>query len=158
MAPGSNWCKAGAAPPSLGSGLLPLASPALAPASRGHKIGLLWLAARWLCDVLASLLQSPGVRLPLLITGVAGVAGYNALDYFQRRFPGQVIGIRQRDNWRLDRPGVVACNAEDREGLGELFETHRFASVLDCAGNCASRRASLIRRWPGGSTSREFTT
>ena len=39
--------------------------------------------------------------LPLLITGVAGVAGYNALDYFQAKYPGQVIGIRQEDNWPL---------------------------------------------------------
>ena len=39
--------------------------------------------------------------LPLLITGVAGVAGYNALDYFRARYPGQVIAIRQEDNWRL---------------------------------------------------------
>ena len=39
--------------------------------------------------------------LPLLVTGIAGVPGYNALPYFQARYPGQVIGVRQRDNWRL---------------------------------------------------------
>ena len=32
-------------------------------------------------------------RLPLLITGITGVAGFNAFRYFQRRYPGQVIGI-----------------------------------------------------------------
>ena len=37
--------------------------------------------------------------LPLLITGVAGVAGYNALHYFRTRFPGQVVGIRQKNKW-----------------------------------------------------------
>jgi dTDP-4-dehydrorhamnose reductase len=83
------------------------------------------------------------IPLPLLITGVAGVAGYNALAYFQARYPGQVVGIRQRDNWRLDGPGVVACNAEDRRGLTELFDHHRFASVLDCAGNCALKACEL---------------
>ena len=83
------------------------------------------------------------VPLPLLITGVAGVAGYNALSYFQAKYPGQVIGIRQRDNWRLDGPGIVACNAEDREGLARLFDEHRFAAVLDCAGNCALRACEL---------------
>src|SRR6185295_15006246 len=81
--------------------------------------------------------------LPLLITGVAGVAGYNALAYFQAKYPGQVIGIRQRDNWRLDGPGIVACNAEDREGLAALFNEHRFAAVLDCAGNCALKACEL---------------
>ena len=48
-----------------------------------------------------SAFDSPPIPLPLLITGVAGVAGYNALEYFQERYPGRVIGIRQRDNWRL---------------------------------------------------------
>lgn len=81
--------------------------------------------------------------LPLLITGIAGVAGYNALAYFQARYPGQVIGIRQQDNWRLIGPGIVACNAEDRDGLAELFRRHRFAAVLDCAGNCALKSCEL---------------
>jgi dTDP-4-dehydrorhamnose reductase len=83
------------------------------------------------------------IPLPLLITGAAGVAGYNALVYFQARYPGQVIAIRQRDNWRLDGPGIVACNAEDRDGLEALFEEHRFAAVLDCAGNCALKSCEL---------------
>jgi dTDP-4-dehydrorhamnose reductase len=81
--------------------------------------------------------------LPLLITGVAGVAGYNALAYFQARYPGQVFGIRQRDNWRLRGPGIVACDAEDRAALAGLFDEHRFAAVLDCAGNCALRACEL---------------
>ncbi len=39
--------------------------------------------------------------LPLLVTGVAGVAGYNAFRYFESRFPGRVIGTRREENWRL---------------------------------------------------------
>ena len=85
----------------------------------------------------------PEVPLPLLITGAAGVAGYNALAYFHARYPGRVYAIRQRDNWRLDGPGIVACNAEDRESLQRLFEQHRFAAVLDCAGNCALKACEL---------------
>ena len=83
------------------------------------------------------------VPLPLLITGVAGVPGYNAMAYFHAKYPGQVVGIRQADNFRLVGPGVVACNAEDREGLARLFEQHEFASVLDCAGNCALKQCEL---------------
>lgn len=79
----------------------------------------------------------------MLVTGVAGVAGYNAWSYFQSRYPGQVIGIRQRDNWRLGGEGIVACNAEDQTALAELFERHRFAAVLDCAGNCALKSCEL---------------
>ena len=33
-------------------------------------------------------------RLPLLVTGITGVAGFNALAYFRERYPGQVIGLR----------------------------------------------------------------
>jgi dTDP-4-dehydrorhamnose reductase len=87
--------------------------------------------------------ENPCIPLPLLVTGVAGVAGYNALAYFQSRYPGQVMGIRQRDNWRLAGEGIVACNAEDQCGLAELFEQHRFAAVLDCAGNCALKSCEL---------------
>ncbi len=75
------------------------------------------------------------VPLPLLITGVAGVPGYNAMAYFAAKYPGRVVGIRQIDNFRLVGPGIVACNAEDQAGLARLFDEHRFASVLDCAGN-----------------------
>ena len=83
------------------------------------------------------------LRLPLLITGIAGVAGYNALRWFQSQYPGQVVGIRQRDNWRLSGPGIVPCDAEDPEELARLFDVHRFQSVLDCAGNCALRACEL---------------
>lgn len=88
-------------------------------------------------------LSLPRQRLPLLITGITGVAGYNALEFFQARYPGQVIGIRQRDNWRLSGPGIVACDAEDRAGLERLFDEHRFGAVLDCAGNCALKSCEL---------------
>ncbi len=81
--------------------------------------------------------------LPLLITGAAGVAGYNALAYFQARYPGRVMAIRQRDNWKLQGPGIVACNAEDQSALARLFAEHRFAAVLDCAGNCALKACEL---------------
>lgn len=83
------------------------------------------------------------VPLPLLITGVAGVAGYNALPYFQARYPGQVFGLRQRDNYRLTGPGILPCDAEDAEGLARLFDRYCFRSVLDCAGNCALRACEL---------------
>jgi dTDP-4-dehydrorhamnose reductase len=83
------------------------------------------------------------VPLPLLITGVAGVPGYNAMAYFGAKHPGRVVGIRQVENLRLVGPGVVACNAEDRQGLARLFEEHQFAAVLDCAGNCALRQCEL---------------
>ncbi|NOY29932.1 MAG: sugar nucleotide-binding protein [Planctomycetes bacterium] len=86
------------------------------------------------------------VSLPLLITGIAGVAGFNALTYFQKKYPGQVIGIRQEDNWPLSGPGIEACNAEDRDALAKLFDRYQFRSVLNCAGNCALKSCELDSR------------
>jgi dTDP-4-dehydrorhamnose reductase len=88
----------------------------------------------------------PPVPLPLLVTGVAGVAGYNAFRYLRARYPGQVIAIRQEDNWPLSGEGIVPCNAEDRGRLGALFEEYQFQSVLNCAGNCALRACELDSR------------
>ena len=74
--------------------------------------------------------------MPLLVTGIAGVAGYNAFRYFHRRFPGQVVGTRRADNWRLSGPGIAPCDIHDPHGLGRLFDRHRFAAVLHCEGTC----------------------
>jgi dTDP-4-dehydrorhamnose reductase len=81
-----------------------------------------------------------------LITGVAGVAGYNALDYFRGRYPGQVVAIRQEDNWPLSGDGIVACDAENQVKLPALFDQYQFRSVLNCAGNCALRACELDSR------------
>jgi dTDP-4-dehydrorhamnose reductase len=84
--------------------------------------------------------------LPLLITGVAGVAGYNAFHYFRESYPGQVIAIRQADNWPLTGEGIIACDAEDHPRLRALFDEYQFQSVLNCAGNCALRACELDSR------------
>jgi dTDP-4-dehydrorhamnose reductase len=89
------------------------------------------------------MIRPPTPPLPLLITGIAGVPGFNALHYFQARYPGQVIGIRQQDNWRLVGEGIVACNAEDAAELERLFQQYRFAAVLNCAGWCALKNCEL---------------
>src|ERR1700753_2164407 len=81
--------------------------------------------------------------LPLLITGGAGVGGYNAIEYSHSRYPRTLIGIRQRDNWRLQGDPILPCNAEDPVALAKLFDEYQFQSVLDCAGNCALRACEL---------------
>lgn len=81
--------------------------------------------------------------LPLLVTGITGVAGFNAMHFLQKRFPGQVIGIRPRQTFRLHGPDIIPLDAEDHDGMAELFRTHRFRSVLNCAGNCALKACEL---------------
>jgi dTDP-4-dehydrorhamnose reductase len=87
--------------------------------------------------------ELPTHRLPLLITGITGVAGYNAFHYFRNRYPGRVYGIRPRQTWRLAGPGVVALDAEDAGALRDLFRTYRFGSVLNAVGNCALKSCEL---------------
>lgn len=81
--------------------------------------------------------------LPLLVTGVSGVAGYNALFHFQHAHPGHVVGIRPTATYRLKGPGIVAVDTEDEAALGELFRRHRFRSVLNTTGNCALKACEL---------------
>jgi dTDP-4-dehydrorhamnose reductase len=81
--------------------------------------------------------------LPLLITGVAGVAGYNAFHYFRHKYGGQVIGIRRKDNWPLHRDGIIPCDGDDRETLRRLFDKHEFKAVLNCEGTCKLKSCEL---------------
>jgi dTDP-4-dehydrorhamnose reductase len=88
-------------------------------------------------------LAEPVSRLPLLITGSTGVAGFNALHYFQKRYPGQVIGIRPQKSWRFVGEGIITLDVEDFHGLRDLFHTYRFGSILNCLGNCALKSCEL---------------
>ena len=81
--------------------------------------------------------------LPLLVTGIAGVAGYNAFHYFRDRYPGQVIGSRRRDNWPLSGPGIVACDGDDRDEMKRLFDRYKFAAVLNGEGSCKLKSCEL---------------
>jgi dTDP-4-dehydrorhamnose reductase len=89
------------------------------------------------------LTEETGPFLPLLVTGIAGVAGYNAFHFFRERYPGQVIGVRRVDNWPLSGDGIVACDGSDREGLQRLFDQYQFAAVLNCEGSCRLKSCEL---------------
>jgi len=82
-------------------------------------------------------------RLPLLITGITGVAGYNAFHYFHARYPGQVVGTRPKQTWRLRGPGIAVLDAEDAAGMDDLFERHGFRAVLNAVGNCNLKSCEL---------------
>jgi dTDP-4-dehydrorhamnose reductase len=81
--------------------------------------------------------------LPLLLTGVAGVAGYNAYHYFRARYPGQVFAVRRPDNWPLKGEGIIPCDVDDNERLQRLFDQHQFAAVLNCEGTCKLKSCEL---------------
>ena len=83
------------------------------------------------------------IPLPMLVTGIAGVPGYNAFHYFRQRYGDQVLGIRQPNMWPLDRDGIVVCDIENADAVEELWKTHRFASLLNCAGGCRLKPCEL---------------
>lgn len=74
--------------------------------------------------------------LPLLVTGLAGVPGYNAFRYFRELYGEQVIGTRRADNWPLSGPGIESCDVHDQDGMRRLFDRYGFRSVLHCEGTC----------------------
>jgi dTDP-4-dehydrorhamnose reductase len=81
--------------------------------------------------------------LPLLVTGITGVAGFNAFHYLRARYPDQVIGARPvRTHW-LNGPGIVALDIDDNDKLGQLFDQYRFRSVFNAIGNCALKKCEL---------------
>jgi dTDP-4-dehydrorhamnose reductase len=96
-----------------------------------------------MAPTLAAISSPAQLPLPLLITGISGVAGYNALYYFQRLHPGLVVGIRPTVTWQLTGPNVVALDTEDFAGLDALFREYRFGSVLNTTGNCALKSCEL---------------
>lgn len=81
--------------------------------------------------------------LPLLITGIAGVAGYNAFHYFRQLYGDQVIGTRRTDNWPLAQEGIVPCDVDDPAGMPRLMEQYGFRSVLNCEGTCKLKSCEL---------------
>jgi dTDP-4-dehydrorhamnose reductase len=81
--------------------------------------------------------------LPLLVTGLAGVAGYNAFQYLRAQFGEQVLAIRRTDYWPLSGPGIIPCNMDDRDAMRRLFDEHQFAAVLHCEGTCKLKSCEL---------------
>ena len=81
--------------------------------------------------------------MPILITGIAGVAGYNAFFHFQKKFGDQVIGLRTVKNWPLKGDGIVGCNVEDRDSFKRLVEQYGIKTILNCGGSCALKACEL---------------
>lgn len=81
--------------------------------------------------------------LPMLITGIAGVPGYNAFHHFRSLYGAQVIGLRQASMWPLQGDGIVACDVENAKGIARLWDEYKFKSLLNCAGTCRLKSCEL---------------
>ncbi|MBM4053881.1 MAG: sugar nucleotide-binding protein [Planctomycetes bacterium] len=81
--------------------------------------------------------------LPLLITGVNGVPGYNAFRYFHSKYPDHVVSIRPTRYWPLRGEGIIPLDIEDEQGLATLMKTRKFNAILHAAGSCALKSCEL---------------
>ena len=81
--------------------------------------------------------------LPLLITGIAGVAGYNAFAFFRKKYGDQVVGQRPARNWPLSGDGILGCDLEDTDAISRFIHKHQFKTVLNCGGSCALKSCEL---------------
>lgn len=82
-------------------------------------------------------------HLPLLVSGVAGVPGYNAFFYFRKKYGDQVIGQRTVRNWPLQADGIVGCDVEDTLAFRRLIEENGIRAILNCGGSCALKACEL---------------
>ena len=88
-------------------------------------------------------LLEQGERLPLLVTGIAGVAGFNAFSYFRQKYGESVYGQRPVNNWPLSGPGILGVDLEDPDSARRLIQENGIKSVLNCGGSCALKHCEL---------------
>lgn len=88
-------------------------------------------------------MSRPTPPLPMLITGIAGVPGYNAFHFFRERFGDQVIGVRQSSMWPLSGEGIVPCDMEDPNAVAKLWDKYRFRLLIHCGGSCRLKSCQL---------------
>ncbi|MSR32339.1 MAG: NAD-dependent epimerase/dehydratase family protein [Gemmataceae bacterium] len=85
----------------------------------------------------------PPERLPVLVTGVTGVPGFNAFTYLREKYGDQVIGVRPVDSWRMVGEGIHGVDPDDAVGMNSLFRKFGFGSILNATGSCALRACEL---------------
>lgn len=85
----------------------------------------------------------PSDRLPILVTGVSGVTGFNAFYYLTHRYPGKVFGQRPVNNWRLKGDHLIPFNLEDKQTARKVIRDYGIRSILSCGGNCALKSCEL---------------
>ena len=87
--------------------------------------------------------QADSPAFPMLITGLAGVPGYNAYHYFRSLYGDNVVGIRQPNMWPLKGDGIIACDLDDDRDVKSLWEKYQFKTVLNTIGSCRLKSCEL---------------
>ena len=81
--------------------------------------------------------------MPLLVCGVAGVAGYNALHHFRSRYGDAVYGQRPTRNWPLRGHGIIGCDLEDVDSFRNLIREKQVRTIVNSGGSCALKACEL---------------
>jgi len=82
-------------------------------------------------------------RLPILVTGVSGVAGYSLFYELKRKFGDQVFGTRPEKTARLVGDGIVGTNLSEPENVRRLIHEHGIQTVVNCGGSCHLKGCEL---------------
>lgn len=82
-------------------------------------------------------------QLPLLVTGISGVAGLNIFAFLRKRYGDLVLGQRPVNTRRLSGPGVNGIDLEDTQGIARLLTEQGIRSVLSTGGSCALKGCEL---------------
>lgn len=83
------------------------------------------------------------LTLPVLITGVSGVVGFNFFVHMRRKYGASVVGIRPQDTWRMQSEGIIGVNPDDSSEMLALFNKYNFKTVLNATGSCALKACEL---------------
>lgn len=82
-------------------------------------------------------------QLPILVTGVTGVPGFNFYAWARQSYPGNVIAVRPTGTWRMKGEGIYSIDPDNQEAMAGLFNKYKFRSVLNATGSCALKACEL---------------
>lgn len=83
------------------------------------------------------------LNLPVLVTGVTGVPGFNFYAWAKQLYPGNVIAVRPTGTWRMKGDGIYSIDPENQQAMAGLFDKYKFRSVLNATGSCALKACEL---------------
>lgn len=88
-------------------------------------------------DLPSALLSRLELHLPVLITGLPGVPGYNAFLGLRALFGSRILGQKPPHAQGLDAEGIHTVDPADLEAVSRLMDRFGIRSVLDATGWCA---------------------
>ncbi len=83
------------------------------------------------------------LQLPVLVTGVSGVAGYSLFYELRRKYGDMVLGTRPEKTYRMVDAGIVGTNLSERDNVRRLVHQHQIQTIVNCGGSCHLKGCEL---------------